>query len=81
MDYEAKSLKAQMRRADKLRATHVIILGEDELAKGVAILRNMDASSQEEIPLKEIVEKLLSRFKGRTAKEDVVKLDTPDGEV
>ena len=62
MDYEAKSLKAQMRRADKLRATHVIILGEDELAKGIAILRNMDASSQEEIPLEGIAEKLLQKL-------------------
>jgi histidyl-tRNA synthetase len=63
MDYESKSLKAQMRRADKLEATHVLILGDDELAKGAAVLRNMEASSQEEIPLKEIVEKLLQRFK------------------
>jgi histidyl-tRNA synthetase len=63
MDYESKSLKAQMRRADKLQATHVLIIGDDELAKGAAVLRNMEASSQEEIPLKEIVEKLLQRFK------------------
>jgi len=52
-----------MRRADKLEATHVLILGDDELAKGAVVLRNMEASSQEEIPLKEIVEKLLQRFK------------------
>ena len=63
MDYESRSLKAQMRRADKLGATHVLILGDDELAKGVATLRNMEASTQEEIPLKDIVEKLLQIFK------------------
>ena len=62
MDYEAKSLKAQMRRADRLKATHVLILGEDELAKGIAILRNMDASSQEEIPFEGIAEKLLQKL-------------------
>ena len=62
MDYEARSLKAQMRRADKLGATHVLILGEDELVKGAALLRDMEASTQEDIPLEGIAEQLLSRF-------------------
>ena len=62
MDYEARSLKAQMRRADKLGAMHVLILGEDELVKGAALLRDMEASTQEDIPLEGIAEQLLSRF-------------------
>ena len=52
-----------MRKADKLGATHVLILGEDELAKGLATLRNMEASIQEEIPLEGLVEHLLRRLK------------------
>ncbi|UCE84050.1 MAG: histidine--tRNA ligase [Deltaproteobacteria bacterium] len=63
MDYESRSLKAQMRRADKLGATHVLILGDDELAKGVATLRNMETSVQEDIPLEGIVEELLQRLR------------------
>lgn len=63
MDYESRSLKAQMRRADKLGVSHVLILGEDELAKGAAILRSMENSTQEEIPLEGIVEQLLQRLK------------------
>ena len=63
MDYESKSLKAQMRRADKLEATHVLILGDDELAKGVATMRNMEASTQEEIPLEGLAEQLPRRLK------------------
>jgi histidyl-tRNA synthetase len=51
MDYEGKSLKSQLRRADKLRARFVLILGEDELKRQVAQLRDMDASTQEEVPL------------------------------
>ena len=51
MDYTGKSLKAQLRRADKFNARRVLILGEDELARGVAQLRNMDDSSQQEIAL------------------------------
>jgi histidyl-tRNA synthetase len=70
MDYESKSLKAQMRRADKLASTHVLILGDDELAKGAVLLRDMEASTQDEVPLEGLVEQLLSRLKGRTAKGD-----------
>jgi histidyl-tRNA synthetase len=42
IDYEEKSLKAQMRRANKLGARYVLIIGEDELKKGRAILRDME---------------------------------------
>ncbi len=52
LDYEGKSLKSQMRRADKLKAQYVLILGEDELKKGRAVLRNMESKFQEEIPIR-----------------------------
>ncbi len=51
MEYTGKSLKAQLRRADKLKTRRVLILGEDELARGVAQLRHMDDSLQEEVAL------------------------------
>ena len=51
MDYFGKSLKAQMRRADKLAARKVVILGGDELARGVAMLRDMSDGSQREVTL------------------------------
>ncbi|MEA5115904.1 MAG: histidine--tRNA ligase [Geobacteraceae bacterium] len=51
MDYEGKSLKSQMRRADKLGARHTLILGEDELAKGVAAIKVMDSGAQQEVAL------------------------------
>jgi histidyl-tRNA synthetase len=54
-DYEGKSLKSQMRRADKLKAQYVLILGEEELKKGRAVLRNMEDKSQEELPLQGMV--------------------------
>ena len=63
MDYEFKSLKAQMRKADKLGFSHVLILGEDEIAKGVALIRDMGAGTQEEIPQEGLVEQLLRRLK------------------
>jgi histidyl-tRNA synthetase len=54
LDYEGKSLKSQMRRANKLKARYVLILGEEELKRGRAVLRDMETKSQEEIPIKDL---------------------------
>jgi histidyl-tRNA synthetase len=43
MDAGGKSLKSQMRRAGKLDAPYVIILGEDEVAEGSLTVRDMRA--------------------------------------
>jgi len=51
-----RSLKSQMRRADKLGAQLVLILGPEELAKGSAILRHMETKQQSEIGLKDLEE-------------------------
>lgn len=49
MDFSGKSLKAQMRRADKLQARLVLILGEDELARNQIQVRDMDNGSQDTV--------------------------------
>ncbi len=51
MEYESASLKSQMRRADKLGAKLVLILGEDELARNEIQVRNMAGKSREMVPL------------------------------
>src|SRR5215467_6263984 len=61
MEGESRSLKSQMRRADKLKAVSVLIVGDDELAKGKAVLRNMATKQQEEIGLDKIEAELLTR--------------------
>ncbi|MBU1852810.1 MAG: histidine--tRNA ligase, partial [Candidatus Omnitrophica bacterium] len=48
MEYEKKSLKAQMRKAQRLNAGFVIILGEDEFARGKVVIRDMDTGNQQE---------------------------------
>lgn len=58
MEYQGKSLKAQMRRANKLAAAYVLIIGEDELLSGRAQLKNMADSSQVEVALATLVETL-----------------------
>ncbi|NTW35831.1 MAG: histidine--tRNA ligase [Syntrophobacteraceae bacterium] len=39
MDYEGRSLKSQMRRADKLGSRYVLILGEDEARTGTVAIK------------------------------------------
>ncbi len=51
MDYTGKSLKSQMRRADKLGARYSLILGEDELANKIAPLRNMSGGEQTNVDI------------------------------
>lgn len=58
MDYTGRSLKAQMKIADKLGAKYAIILGEDELARQVATVRNMASSEQRTVPLSELADAL-----------------------
>lgn len=53
-DYAARSLKAQMRRAGRLSAETVVIIGDEELAKGHAIVRDMRAATQREVKIKEL---------------------------
>ena len=66
MDYEGRSLKTQMRRADKFGARYVLILGEDELRAGKAILRDMVDGRQEEVPLPSIFAQLIKRVSEKT---------------
>ena len=63
LDYEGKSLKSQMRRADKLKARYVLIMGEEELKKGRAVLRNMEDKSQEEIPIEGLLNALKEKVR------------------
>jgi histidyl-tRNA synthetase len=61
MEGEARSLKSQMRRADKLKAVSVLIVGNDELDKGAVALRDMASKQQEEINVGELEDRLTAR--------------------
>jgi histidyl-tRNA synthetase len=58
MDFDGKSLKSQMKRADRLEAGHVLIIGDEELEKGEAILRNMATKEQISVPIDGLVENI-----------------------
>ncbi len=46
IDHGARSLKSQMRSADKMGARFTVILGDDEIKKGEATLRDMATKEQ-----------------------------------
>jgi len=58
IDFNNRSLKSQMRYADKIKSRYVILLGEDELKEGVCLLKDMGDSSQKKIKLDNIVDQI-----------------------
>ncbi|MGB9613655.1 MAG: histidine--tRNA ligase [Candidatus Margulisiibacteriota bacterium] len=60
MDYLGKSLKAQMKTADRLGAKYVYIVGEEELTKRIAVLRNMQTAEEREVAFDKLAEELIA---------------------
>lgn len=58
MDHEGRSLKSQMKQANKAGAKRVLIIGDNELEQGQAVLRDMQTQEQEEILIASGVDKL-----------------------
>lgn len=61
-DYSGRSLKALMKRADRLAAPRVVLLGDSELETGLVPVKTMATGEQEEIPLNALVDVLVNRF-------------------
>ena len=59
-----RSLKSQMKRADRLGAAHVIIVGENELKQGSVVMRNMLTKDQISIPVQGLVANIKQTLKG-----------------
>jgi histidyl-tRNA synthetase len=55
MELSSRKVQAQMRRADKTGAKTVIIRGDNELEKGIFVLKNMADGSQSEVELPELM--------------------------
>lgn len=51
IDHMGKKLKGQMKHANKINAKFTMILGDDELARGIASLKNMETGEQQEVKL------------------------------
>lgn len=57
MEYQGRSLKSQLRQANRLQARYALILKRE----GRAVLRDMTTGSQREITIEEVVKELTSR--------------------
>lgn len=61
-DYSGKSLKAQMKRANRSGASHVLIIGGDELAEGALVVRDMRNAVQEKMPIPDAIARIKEIF-------------------
>lgn len=55
-DYMGRSLKAQMKYANKLNAGYAIVIGDEEIEKGKATVKNMENGEADEVSLTDISE-------------------------
>ena len=61
-DYQGRSLKAQFKQANKLGARLCVVLGSDEVAAGVATVRDMASHEQLQVPLAELAPFVVGRL-------------------
>ena len=59
-----RSMKGQMKSANKLEADYTVIIGEDELAGGQVQVRDMNTKEQLSIPMNGIIEYMETHKKG-----------------
>jgi len=55
-DIMGRSLKAQMKYADKIAAEYVLMLGDSEIENGTATIKEMATSEQTTLKLDEIID-------------------------
>ena len=61
MDLQGRSLKGQMKQAGKMNVAYTVIIGSEELQKGVAVVKNMKEGNQESIPFKDVTDFISSK--------------------
>jgi histidyl-tRNA synthetase len=59
---ESLKMGAMFKKATKRKAKYALIIGEDELAKGVAQLKDLNKQEQKEIKLADLEEELDKAF-------------------
>jgi len=57
-DLQGRSMKAQMKEANRQRARHAVIVGSEELAARTATVRDLDTSEQRQVPFDALAEAL-----------------------
>ena len=60
-DFQGRSMKAQMKAANRSAAPFVAILGPDELERGVCTVKQMETGAQEDVALDQLVDALMKK--------------------
>ena len=58
----SRGLRGQMRQANALEIPYALILGDDEIDRGEVVVRDMEASTQENKPLAEFMEEVTDSY-------------------
>lgn len=58
MDHNARSLKAQFKFANKINARFILMVGGEELERGVFKIRNLDTREEIEVPSTDYIDKI-----------------------
>jgi histidyl-tRNA synthetase len=64
IDYSGRSLKAQLKQADRVKARFVLIIGDEEWSRGEGVLRNMRTQKQQPFALSGSPEQQCQRLAG-----------------
>lgn len=65
--FAKSSIKAQMEQANKRGAKWAIVIGQKEVLDGTAIIRDMDAGTQETVDVKKLVHEIRKKMDGHHA--------------
>ena len=58
MDYDDRSMKSQLKMADREGARYALLIGDEEMEKGVVTIRTLADSQQRQLPMANIVQAL-----------------------
>lgn len=64
MAFDGRSMRAAMKAADRSGARYAIIVGERDLAAGIATVRDLSGGEQRELPLDQVVPALIDDVTG-----------------
>jgi histidyl-tRNA synthetase len=62
MEFGDKSLKSQMKQANRLGAKHVLIVGDNEIKEGKVIFRDMKTKDQVSIPIEQVIKNIKAKM-------------------
>jgi len=79
MDHQGRSLKAQMKVADRLGAQFVVLVGPDEVAAGQVTLRDMTTKDEQRVDIADVVDVLYEALADVYMDEAEDMLDAIDG--